>query len=231
MGKHSDPARHDTNPLHGLFRKDAPRHVGDDETDPVPPHTVEPIERTDGDGWPVQPVTDVLITPDDPAGSSYPPVTGDHIRDMAYMLNDLEDVDPNPRPRWLIPLCVCTALCALALGFWGGRATAAGSPVSDDYSAVPVASTATATATETVTAAPRKSGARPRPTVTEWRTRTPAPKIIVSRVPVPGPKVTSTRTVTPKPVISRVPVPAETCVITIEVERGEEISRSEDGAC
>lgn len=259
MGRHSDPNRHDTNPLKGIFRKDEPRHAGDGHEDPPPEHTVPPIERTDGDGFPAITSTE----PDDGTGGTMPPFlppadeATEYIRFGAPPVRPFEP-DDTPLPesyladyelsegereivrnrapaRWPIALGLSVALCAVLAAGAVGRATAPGTPVSDQHSP---RETVTVTSTPKATAGPKKTGAQPRPTVTEWRTRTPKPEVRVSTMP--GPTVRTTQFITPEPVVSirvsRVPVPGPTktveCVITITVNRsGVELDRETSGVC
>jgi len=207
MGRHSDPERRDTNPLHGLFRDYEPAHgfpLGDpDERDPDQVETFDPITSTAASAE-----TTVFEPPPDV---------------------NLADYEPARRPRvWLVALGLSGALCAVLLAGWVGRTTAPSEPASVALSPSPSPSVVTVTATPT-------RGGKPRPAVTVWRTRTPEPRTVVevSRVPVPGPKVTTTRTVTPKPKvsvkISRVPGP--TCTITIFVDPFGDDREERSGSC
>lgn len=262
MGKHSDPNRKDTNPFGQIFRKFEPAHTGfEPDTDSPPEHTVPPIARTDGDGFPAITSTE----PDDGTGGTMPPFlppadeATEYIRFGAPPVRPFEP-DDTPLPesyladyelsegereivrnrapaRWPIALGLSVALCAALAAGAVGRATAPGTPVSDQHSPRETV-TVTTTPSPKATAGPKRSGAQPRPTVTAWRTRTPKPEVRVSTVP--GPVIRTTQFITPEPVvsvrISKVPVPGPTktveCVITITVNRsGVELDRETSGVC
>lgn len=240
MGKHGDPNRHDTNPLHGLFRKFEPGHTG---FEPDPVEHVEPERDPDA------------VEVFDPVTSTAPTTVIEYGRSLAYPAfepdpepypGEPDDVEPPPdvnladyelseadhemirrqSPRWPTFLGLSVALCAVVLAAWLGRASADREPLSVPYSAIPSPSVRTVTATPK----PVKAKPVPKATVTAWRTRTPEPRVMISRVPVPGPKVVTTRTAKPEP------APTKTvyreCVITIRIDDfGEVIDRNRSGDC
>lgn len=232
MGRHSDPERRDTNPLHGLFRDYEPAHgqpLGDpDERDPDQVETFDPITSTAASAETT--VFEYGRSPAYPAFQPDPePYPGEPTEFEPPPDVNLADYEPARRPRvWLVALGLSGALCAVVLAGWVGRTTAPSEPASVALSPSPSPSVVTVTATP-------KRGGKPRPAVTVWRTRTPEPRTVVevSRVPVPGPKVTTTRTVTPKPKVSVKisPVPGPTCTITIFVEPFGDDREERSGSC
>lgn len=241
MGKHGDPERHDTNPLHGIFRKFEPSHTGF-EPDPVP----EPVER-DPDGVEIfDPIistnpTEVIHYGRSPAYPTFEP-------DPEPYPGEPDDVEPPPdvnqadyeiarnrSPRvWPWVMVASVFVCAVIGTYAAGRSAGSSEPVSDRLSAVQATVSVTVTATPKATAGPKKTGAQPRPTVTVWRTRTPEPRVIVSRVPVPGPTVRTTRTAQakPAPTVTKTRTITQQCTITITVRRdGTVIGQEETGDC
>jgi hypothetical protein len=229
MGRHSDPNRRDTNPLHGLFRRTEPGHTGGWNYQP----TEKPAEPTGGEVRPHEPAEETALFRLDPEPVEPPaadrtevirigrppyldptpgiePPADRPVWPKGWVERKIE-VEREPEPRWKAALAAGVALCVGLAGGWGlahvGRAEAVSVPLRP---------------AQTITVTASASGGEVRPAVTAWRTRTPKPKtsVKVSRVPVPGPTVTTTRTVRPKPSVSvRVsirPVPGPTCTETVD---------------
>lgn len=251
MGKHGDPKRHDTNPLHGIFRKFEPGHTGFEPDDVEPP----PVERNPDQIEFFEPVTGTSTSETDVIHYGRSPAYPAFEPDPDPYPIEPDDVEPPPdvnlagyelseadremirrkSPRWPVFLGLSAALCAVALTVWLGRTDSATEPVSDTHSP---AKTVFVTLPPSLVPAPKGKPPKAAPTVTKTIKATvfPAPKVITSYLP--GPRTTVK--ITPKPKvsvkISRVPVPGPTktveCVIVITQNRaGVELDRETSGVC
>jgi hypothetical protein len=245
MGKHGDPDRHDTNPLHGLFRKFEPGHTGFEPDDPEP----DRVERDPDQLETFEPITSTSTGETEVIRYGRSPAYPAFESDPEPYPSEPDDVEPPPDVnlvdyeiarnraprRWPVFLGLSAGLCAVVLAVWAGRTSAPTETVSDPHSAGK-------TVFVTLPPSPAPKGktpkAKPGPTVTKTisMTERPAPKVITSYVP--GPRTTVR--ITPKPKVSikvsRVPVPGPTktveCVITITVNRnGVELDRETSGVC
>lgn len=218
MGKHGDPDRHDTNPLHGIFRTFEPAHTGF-ERDPDRVETFPPIadDETEiisygrSDAYPEW-NSDPEPYPDEPD-----PEQAD------------EEIARNRAPAlWPWAMALSAGLCAVGLMAWQPWANASPTAVSDPHS--PQATVFVTVSPESVV----KVKSRPGPTVT--KTVQPMPAVVTAYAPAP--RVTITKR--PDPIvsvkISRVPVPGPTvtvrCMVVITVNRlGSELNRQISGPC